>query len=204
MVKVVKVIIKPDLRREISSWGLLIWAYRDQSVRAASYDEKARYCSNGLVLQRLGETGIGRGAINGYHLPHEDALAIDAFVEEWFEPVSGGRDYLAWYAERAKLPPHPDTLPRERLVPLLKHNGMPETLIHPVTRRPYACILKMEGLSKREIDRQATLYALWDVLLDIMIGKSWSNWKVTQRGLTSCDESLTRVSMLSALRPVDE
>jgi hypothetical protein len=198
--------IKPDLRREITAWGLLVWAYRDESVHLASDGGPERFVSNASTVQRYGETGLGRGSINALLLPHEDALGVDGFVSAWMnhEALRGGREYVAYWAAKGTPPPHPDTLPREHLVPLLKFNGKPEVLYHSVTKRPWLCLLKLDGLSKKEIDRQYVLHRNMLAMCDSMLGKHWGKWKVSQRGLTACGESLTRGHMMYALRLVDE
>ncbi|MGF7162269.1 hypothetical protein FHS85_003912 [Rhodoligotrophos appendicifer] len=71
---------KADLRREIDAWSLLVWAYKDECVRAAAggtEDWSLRHERSSLCMaERRG------GLINGWLQVHEDAVAVDAWARK--------------------------------------------------------------------------------------------------------------------------
>jgi hypothetical protein len=160
-------------------------------VRAASNYDGGRALS-----------GIGGGTINGRLESHEDALAVDAKVEGWFQGVApGGRDMVAAWSERGTPPPLPATLPLLHPIPVLKADGDIRMEYHPVNRRAYLCLLDWVGYSAAEIAAYELRHRLFLALLDILPGLKLSKWKVSGRGLTDCGESLTRNPTIRALRP---
>lgn len=174
---------KPDFRRDISAWGALKWAYADQSVRAATHcgSEPAFYCSNGLALMRVGETGIGGGAINGLLEAHPDAWAIDNLVANWFDEWPEWRNGVAVYAESRRLPPSVEQLPRFKVDgPKLNAKNNPVVLYSARGgRSAYLCPLEVsEGATQADIDRHAAFLAMFNAMLDIMPGLKLEKWKI--------------------------
>lgn len=184
--------IRADLRAEISAWRLLVWAYRDEALRAATNGSDFAGAATGYAQVNAERVGP-RGSINGLLEAHEDAFAVDAKVSAWFEGVDRNwRDLLAAYCEKAKAPPSAAELSPMRLVPRLRPNGS-LWLEYPVRGRnePYLCLVDYEGHSEQELRRVQDFRDLVDALLDIMPGWTLTKWKVTSRGLTRGGESLT-------------
>lgn len=179
---------KPDFRRDISAWGALKWAYADQSVRAATHcgSEPAFYCSNGLALMRVGETGIGGGAINGLLEAHPDAWAIDNLVANWFDEWPEWRNGVAFYAESRRLPPALEQLPRFRIEgPRLTAKGNPVQLYRDFGAKdhPYLCPLEIqEGYDDAQIERHRQFLVMFDAMLDVMKGLKLEMWRIVSAG----------------------
>lgn len=193
---------KADLRRDITAWRLLVWAYRDECVRAASSEVVRQAGSNGLALLRMGETGIGGGTINGLLESHLDALRVDAFVGDWMTPLKGGRDWIAAAAERGRPPVLPERLPRLRAGPEINGKGK-VVEFYPLSgrREAYLCPVVWEGWSDAEIEAYRQRHVLFLALLPALAGLALEKWRVTERGLTAGGESLTSDRILSAVRP---
>lgn len=178
---------KADLRRPITAWKALVWAYRDECVRAATNTSEAgRYAETGFAASRYstGEAG-GGGLINGLLEAHVDAHAIDQLVANWFDEWPLWRQGVAVYAEKAELPPHPDTLPRFRIVgPELNAKGNIRVIYKSYGRKDegYLCPLVSEGFDEREIQRHREFHALFIGLLDIMGGLKLKKWRITGPG----------------------
>lgn len=180
--------VKADLRRETTAWRALVWAYADEHVRAATNfprkDEQS-YASNGLALMRLGETGIGGGAIHGLLEAHQDAFAIDALVAAWFEEWPEWRNGVAVYAERRRLPPRPEDLPRFAIVgPERNAKGNPREIWNANGRKdyPFLCPLEVAGWHPAEIEKHAQFIVLFDELLVVMKGLKLDKWVITSTG----------------------
>lgn len=177
-----------DKRREITAWGALVWAYADENVRAATHcgSEPAFYCSNGLSVMRVGETGVGRGAINGLLDAHPDAWAIDNLVANWFDDWPEWRNGVAVYAEGRRPPPTVERLPRLRIVgPQLTAKGNPVQLYRDYGAKdhPYLCPLEIEeGCTQRDVERHRQFLALFEAMLDVMSGLKLERWKIVGRG----------------------
>ncbi|MEN6306025.1 MAG: hypothetical protein ABFD96_25090 [Armatimonadia bacterium] len=180
--------VKPDLRRKTTAWAALVWAYADQSVRAATHcgTEPAFYCSNGLRLMRLGETGIGSGTINGMLEAHPDAWAIDNLVANWFDEWPEWRNGVAVYAEARKLPPRLHQLQRFQILgPQRTAKGNPIQLYRDFGAKdhPYLCPLEIEdGCTEADVERHRQFLALFEALLDVMAGLKLERWKIVGRG----------------------
>lgn len=186
--------MKADLRREITAWRLLVWAYADECVRAATNgrEQGPGVAASSAAVAYTSETGLARGAINGLLNAHEDAWAIDDFVGRlWFAGHAHGRDFVASAAERRKPPVAADRLERLRAIPLLNARGAPHLLYTDSGKRPYLCLLDWQGHSEAEIAAHDALHRLFVALLDVLPGLVLSKWKVVGRGLTDCGESLT-------------
>lgn len=176
-----------DFRRETTAWDALVWAYYDQSVRAATHcgSEPAHYCSNGLSMMRVGETGIGRGTINGLLEAHPDAWAIDNLVGNWFDEWPEWRNGVAIYAESRRPPPAPEQLPRLRIVgPLMTTKGNPVHLYRDwgAKDHPFLCPLEIEeGCTEAQVQRHIQFLALFEAMLDVMKGLKLDKWKIVAR-----------------------
>lgn len=188
---------KADLRAEISAFGLLVWTYADQRVRAMAdgaewSDGQSR---SGTLLGRLidGIEGTGRGTINGLIEIHEDALAVDALVWAWYEGDFAHRAYLAAHLERRNTPPHPATLEPLRRVPRLRPNGKPH-VIYDSNRHSIGVLEDLVGFDEKQIAYADVQYCLFIGLLDVLASQKLVKWKVKGRGLTVCEESLTTSS----------
>jgi len=179
---------KADLRREISAWKALVWAYADENVRAATHcgSEPALYCSNGLSLMRVGETGIGGGTINGLLEAHPDAWAIDNLVANWFDEWPDWRQGVALYAESRRPPPAVEHLPRQRIVgPKLNGKGNPVQLYRDFGAKdhPYLCPLEIdEGYTAAQVEWHRQFLLLFKAMLDVMEGLKLERWRVRGRG----------------------
>ena len=176
-----------DLRREITAWRALVWAYADENVRAATHcgGESAQYCSNGLRMMRIGETGIGRGTINGLLDAHPDACAIDNLVANWFDEWPMWRQGVAVYAEKRMFPPSADLMQTFTIVgPVLNAKGRPKEIWHTVGRKdhPYLCPLEVEGFPREEIERHRQFMALFDAMLEVMMGLKLTRWRIVSKG----------------------
>lgn len=177
-----------DLRSETTAWKALVWAYADQNVRAATHcgSEPAYYCSNGLAVMRMGETGIGRGAINGMLEAHPDSWAIDNLVANWFEEWPEWRNGVAVYAESRRPPPQAQRLPRFRILgPHLTAKGNPVHIYRDwgAKDHPFLCPLDIEeGYTVKMIQRHIEFLALFEAMLDVMTGLKLEKWKIIGRG----------------------
>lgn len=177
---------RADLRREITAWGALVWAYADQHVRAATHcgSEPALYCSNGLALIRVGETGIGGGAINGLLEAHPDAWAIDNLVANWFDEWPEWRHGVAVYAEKRRPPPAAEQLTTFRICgPKYSAKGHPVVLYNDRGgRSAYLCVLDVEeGATEADVERHRAFLAMFSALLEIMQGLKLERWKISGR-----------------------
>lgn len=178
---------KADLRREITAWGALKWAYADEQVRAATHcnGEPALYCSNGLALVRVGETGIGGGTINGLLDAHPDAWAIDNLVANWFDEWPEWRIGVEVYAEKRQLPPSVDRLPRLRIAgPKRNAKGNPIVLYNDRGgRSAYLCLLEIEeGCTGADVQRHAAFLEMFKAMLEVMAGLKLQRWKIVGTG----------------------
>jgi hypothetical protein len=178
---------KADLRREISPWRALCWAYADECVGVATNvpDDHHLYCSNGLTQTSYGER-MARGSINGALDSHEDAFTIDG----WLYQACGGRDGLPPYhairaaAEKRVIIPAEIEVPAIQCVPVLNKRGEP-TELYPFNRndRPYLCVVGYQGYpaEKAEAMRRhhAALYDLFVNVMACMVDLVLVKWKIT-------------------------
>ena len=175
--------VKADLRREISGFGLLVWTYADEHVRAACDGGTYGEVQHGsTVLGRLQDSvsGSGRGSINGLLNPHEDAMAVDALVWAWFDQNGSHRAYLAAHLEKRKAPPDPATLEPQRLVPRLRANGKPY-YIYDRSRNVIGVIEDLVGHDEKQIAYARYHHNLFQGLLEVLPGLKLSRWKVVKR-----------------------
>jgi hypothetical protein len=183
---------KADLRREISPWRALCWAYADECVGVATNvpDDHHLFLSNGLTQTTYGER-MARGSINGALDAHEDAFAIDG----WLYRVLGGKDGMGksprqspyhrirLAAEQRKAIPPSIEVPLIQCVPTLNRRGDP-VLLYPLNRndRPYLCVVGYEGYppEKAEAMRRAheALYDLFTKAMACMVDLKLSKWRV--------------------------
>ena len=177
---------KADLRREITPWRALVWAYRDECVGIANNAPQGHhlYCDNGLAQSSYGER-MARGSINARLDAHEDAFAIDSFLWD-----AVGRDEKPYHAIRAAAewakPIAPEiVVPAITCVPLLDGKGRP-TLVLPLreTHRERAlwCVITYEGYPA---DKAAALRRAHAALFDLfvkamacMVDMPLSKWRV--------------------------
>lgn len=191
---------KADLRRDITAWGALVWAYADEIVLAASNVGGSNFASPGLAMSGLGRERISGGLINGWYEPHDDARVIHAKLSEWFNHDGYGLCQVMAHAERRQRLPREIRLPRVKVLPKFDRQG--NVLIE--RRRAHRtgrvmteyCVLEYEGIDPREADRREQawrdMYQVFVAFLDVMQGFELRKWRVTSRGLTSVCESLTR------------
>ena len=179
---------KADLRRAISPWRALCWAYADECVGVATNvpDSHHLYCDNGLMQTTYGER-LARGSINGALDAHEDAFAIDGFVYR----ACGGREGLKPYhriraaAEKRRIIPAEIEVPSIQCVPKLDDRGRVE-LILPLRERhldkAIGCMVTYEGYpaEKAEAMRRAhaALYDLFINAMACMVDLKLSKWRV--------------------------
>ena len=163
-----------------------MWAYRDECVRAASNaSEAARLAETGYAASRYGGEAVTGGLINGLLLAHEDALAIDQMVANWFDDWPLWRQGVAVYAEKKLLPPHPDALPPFRILgPVLNADGKPkrEWKSYGHKGEGYLCPLLTEGMEADAIQRHREFHALFHALLEVMAGLLLVKWKIIGAG----------------------
>lgn len=194
-------------KREITAWGVLIWAYANENVRASGGIEPARRdYSTALAMQRWGETGV-KASLDGWWSCHIDAVVIDAKVRDLVNGLQYTR--IARAAEaRVPISPIPqleETVPHPEIVNTGRGNA-PKVVRHPVSRREWYCPVIWEGPTPAERARaerlQASMHGVFIAVLDALIGMDrLEKWIVTSRGLTNCDESLTSESRIHAVCP---
>lgn len=182
---------KADLRRPISAWAALVWAYAVEAVRAASnVTPSDTYAATGYAASRLGSDVNVGGLINGSLQADDDAVEIDRLVWAWFDGDGARRDRLARAAERREPPPADVSLPAFACRPVLKTNGKPE-MLYPISGKnePYLCLVSYDGVPPWEAQRiraeAREFHALVVGLLDVMPGLRLVKWKVEGRGLDS-------------------
>lgn len=177
---------KADLRREITPWRALCWAYADECVAVATNvpDDHHLYCQNGMMQTTYGER-MARGSINGALDAHEDAFAIDGFLYR----ACGGREGLKPYhkiraaAEKRCAIPAEIDVPAIQCVAKLNSKGKPD-LLYPLNRndRPYLCLVTYEGFpaDKAELMRNAhsALFELFTAALACMQDLKLVKWRV--------------------------
>jgi hypothetical protein len=185
---------KADLRREISPWRALCWAYSDECIGVATNvpDDHHLFLSNGLTQTTYGER-MARGSINGALDAHEDAFAIDG----WLYKACGGKDGLGksprqspyhrirMAAEDRKLIPATIAVPKIQCVPLLDKKGRMELLLPLNERhidRAIACLVTYEGFppDKAEAIRRAhaAFYDLFVNAMACMVDLKLVKWRV--------------------------
>jgi len=177
---------KADLRRDITPWQALVWAYADECVGVATNvpDSHHLYVANGLCQTTYGER-MARGTINGALDAHEDAFAIDAFVYK----ACGGRDGLKPYhriraaAERRTIVPPSLVVPELVCRPKLNAKGRPE-MYYPLNRndRPYLCLVTYDGFPPEEAAQlrraHAAFYDLFCRVLACLQDVRLVKWRV--------------------------
>jgi hypothetical protein len=181
---------KADLRRPITAWRALVWAYRDECVRAASNVEADRYARTDAASVPMTRERVSGGLINGFLAAHEDALLIDAKLIEWFDNDSRRLIRTIRAAERAKPPPGEIVVPLARPYPMYNRDGSIATELKKSNGKwqPYLCILDWQGepahVVAKRLAEYAEFHALFLAFLDAMTGFRLSLWRVEGRGLT--------------------
>ncbi len=144
--------IKADLRRDITAWKALVWAYRSECVRAVGEEELAEVgaITRSSILMHS-SSGRHRGTINGRLDCHIDAIAIHSHLLMLLDAETALQVMKA--AEAGEPPAWHLTLPRKRLVPGLNRKtpyGVIHHLIDGRTRRASYCPLREVGLDEEE------------------------------------------------------
>lgn len=184
-----KLHIKADLRREITPWRALCWAYADECVGVATNvpDDHHLFISNGLMQTTYGER-MARGSINGALDAHEDAFTIDGFLYR----ACGGREGLKPYhrlreaAELRKPVPATIEVPAIQCVPRLDSKGRID-LVLPLREthrdRAIACLVSYEGFPADKAEAlhraHAAFYDLFHNVLACMQDLKLVKWRVT-------------------------
>lgn len=189
-----------EYRRETTAWGVLVWAYADEIVRAASSVGGSNFPTPRLAQSSLGRECVSTGLINGWYEPHKDARLIHAKLQDWFAHDPGQGITVMSHAERRKLVPPTITVPRVRVVPQLDRNGNVLIQRHRAHRKDRVvteyCVIDYEGtnalVAEAREARWVEFYRMFMAFLDVMPGFPLTKWKVTKRGLTNVGESLTR------------
>ena len=199
---------------QLSAWGAMLWAYRDQAVLAANQVRMADgdIKGSGLALERVAESGLVISAtINGQLAAHEDAFAIDAFVRGYLSDETAVRGRDSHYvvitrsvsAGQAIRPVRAD-LAKPELVVAKNEKGAPIKL--------YDHNRNLVGFKQEWRDgltpelwqsmqaAQAAFHHLFQCLLDAMCGKRFGSHSVKGRGLTGYEESLTTPPTIRVLR----
>lgn len=181
---------KADLRREITAWKALVWAYRDECVRVASNKHQGPALrSNGRRLALAGEDwAMGDEPLGGFLEAHEDAVTIDA----WLFKTACGKDFnlyaaIAVAAENNRPVPPEVFIPPRRVAPVLRDNGRPEIRYTTSGRRiAEYCLIRLVGPTEEErasIERhQASLHGFFLAVLDALQDISLSKWVIVGRG----------------------
>lgn len=190
---------KADLRRDITAWAALVWAYADEIVLAASSIGPSNFIKDGPAMSGLGRERIGGGAINGWYEPHADARLIHAKLGDWFSHDTLGCQLVTWHAERRRHIPPTIHLPRLKATPVYDRQG--NVLVarrrSPVSNRILFeyCQVMFEGyapaLAERKEREWREFHEMFLAFLDVMAGFQLSKWRIKGRGLTSDTESLT-------------
>lgn len=181
-------VLKADLRREISPWGALVWAYADECVGIATNipDDHHLYVSNGMAQAGYGER-MARGSINAALDAHEDAFAIDGFLFRACGGAEGLKPYhrIREAAQSRKPIPAGLDLPPLRCLPRLDAKGridllMPLNVSH--RDRAYACLVTYEGYSDEEAGRiarsHALLFDLFTHAMACMVDLVLAKWRI--------------------------
>jgi hypothetical protein len=177
---------KADLRREITPWKALVWAYADECLAAATNGLTAdvgyalSHPENGWVQTQYEERSA-RGTINGLLPAHEDAFVIDS----WLWHVACARDPKPYHAIRAaaekRCPVAPSSdFPDLACGPVFRANGK-IAMEYPLGRndRPYLCLVTYTGYSEDEKRRQQALYDLFQNAMACMQDIDLVKWKIT-------------------------
>lgn len=176
-----------DLRREITAWRALVWAYRDENVRAATNStEAARLADTGFAQCSMDSDRISGGLINGHLEAHADAHVIDDLVKAWYDDgLKAGRDALARCAETATPPVPASALPQLRFMPVLDRKGRIEVWSARRGRDyvEYLCPVAVEGYSAAEIQRHHEFICLFVALLEVLRGARLQKWRITSPGI---------------------
>lgn len=146
--------------------------------------------------------------------PPHDAVEIDDFMHDEFPDyaqymiiASAAEDGVPIARDIVKPPLRPK--PKEELT---WRNFMGERvqiapyMINPTSRRPWITPIIWVGYSDEDLDRLRNLQARRHEMLVTFLGVMEAHlilerYIIRGLGLTACDESLTKVSTLSALRP---
>ncbi len=173
---------KADLRREITPWRALVWAYADECVGVAT-NGPSEYASTGLAQTAYSERVPG-GTINGWLDAHEDAFTIDAFLMD----ACGGRFSKPYVmiraaAEKRKMIEPEIDVPELECGPKLNAKGKPE-MLYPLNRndQPYLCLVAYNGFPADKADAMrrahAAFFELFINILVCMQDLTLMKWKI--------------------------
>lgn len=156
-----------ETRAPITMWGLLVWAYKQELVRFAGRDgasllDHSGYSGTASVCDALGAGIVGgrgeqRGTINGRPSAHPDADWVHAEVSRLPAEESWP---LIRAAEAGRPPEWAPELPTAKVVRVWSKGGKPRMLIDPVSRRPVACLIAIEGVAEHEREQRLALARL--------------------------------------------
>jgi hypothetical protein len=145
-------------RRVMTAWRAIVWAYRDEHVRAARAEELGPDNGPGLAQSPMDRERGSGGLINGWLEPHPDALTIHRKLEAWFDhaqaAVKGRRLMRIVMAAEARnpvvpLPPPPTiTLTVVRPKPVLNRDGSAAVELRRGGKgkwEPWYCPVEWEG-----------------------------------------------------------
>lgn len=171
---------KADLRRDITAWGMLVWAYRDEKAHMATNADAAGLLGPRMAMTRL-EGGKAGGLINARLDAHEDAVVLDAMAIEWFGWP--GRDRLVKFAEKGVAPPCAIVVERLRLGPAYDDRGR-MVLIYPERGRheAIACLVDYHGTEAAKAEAREREWVEWHGLLMAFHGalarRRFRKWRV--------------------------
>lgn len=175
--------IEVDLRRDLTAWKALVWAYADQLAYWGSGGGPQCFLGPGIAAICYGEEGQ-------YEVPpstdvDDDAMAIDTLVRNWFDIDLKWRDGLARYAMARKPPPPVEALePLHVLSPARDPDYVPRLIYPPSGQRhaAYICVIEFGGHSAAAIQRHREFMALFHELLNVMRGLTLKKWRITAPG----------------------
>lgn len=175
--------VKADLRREITAWKALVWAYRDECVAAATNTEADRYDYVGFAQARTDRERSG-GLIHGRLDAHADAVMIDAKARAWFGGNGMWLVTVIRAAERAEPPARVLQLVEARPAPMYNRDGSLAVQLRKSNGKwqPVYCLVDWVGepaevLAARRRDWQ-TFLDVFDAFLAAMAGFPLTKWRV--------------------------
>lgn len=165
---------KADLRRPITALRLLIWAFRDECVRAGTnVSETDRFSETGFANTGWERERVQGGLINGLLYPAADAELIEGKLAAWYGPDATGYLQVARAAEKGKaLARHGDLMPL-RAVP-------GRTLYTPGGRRPFLCQVTFAGDGPADFRKAEQRHDLFLVFLAAMADFALEKWVVVR------------------------
>lgn len=183
-----------DNRAGITMWGLMVWAYKRELVRACTERVAPDFApggSNTSAVCRVLSTGIvGSGPVA--RITKVPVAADAEWVHGLVKTLDRDEYWLMVKSAEADAAPewNPHIVPA-RVIPILKANGKPRMIVCPIEKRPVACRIRIEGTTEDEAQaiRVAARekYAAWYKLLWALREKIYeedalNRWRVTGIG----------------------